>query len=170
MRCEECGQRPATVHVTRVVNGQATSRHLCERCAREQGELEPFWGWEPKFGLPDLLSGFFEYPGRRRHAVCRRCGLSYGEFVRSGLLGCATCYESFAAELEPVLRRVQGSTRHAGKVPRRAPARAASPAAQLEELRRQLEAAIREERYEDAARIRDRIRALERQAGQGPAS
>lgn len=159
MRCEECGQRPATVHVTRIVNGQTTSRHLCERCARDQGELDLFF--EPKFALPDLLQGLFGHPGRPRpQLACPRCGLPYAEFTRTGFLGCAHCYEAFEEELDPVLRRVQGSTRHGGKAARR-PARAADPAAELQSLRSQLEAAIREERYEDAARLRDRIRALE---------
>lgn len=160
MRCEQCGERPATVHVTRVVNGEVSSRHLCERCARDQGEFESFF--DPKLGLPELFAGLLQ-PVRPRRAACPRCGLRYEEFARTGLLGCAECYDAFAAELEPVLRRVHGSSRHGGKAPRRG--RRMDAAAELKELRRQLELAVREERYEDAARLRDRIRALEREAG-----
>lgn len=169
MQCERCGQRPATVHVTRIVNGQASQQHLCESCAREQGELEPlFESWlEPKFGIPELLAGLLSHqpapPGMRaRQQACPRCGTTYADFARTGLLGCAGCYDAFQAAIEPVLRRVHGASRHGGKAPRGR--RAAEPASELERLRRELEAAVREERYEDAARLRDRIRALERQA------
>ena len=165
MLCEQCGQRQATVHVTRVVNGHATSRHLCERCAREQGDWEPIPFFEPTFGIAELLSGLLTQHGAQlgwregRNAACPRCRTTYTEFARTGLVGCATCYEAFAPAIEPILRRVHGSTQHGGKAPPRRGRRDA--AAELEELRRQLEAAVREERYEDAARLRDRIRRLE---------
>lgn len=171
MVCERCGQRPATVHVTRVVNGDKNEFHLCGECAaREQEELGV--SLETAFPIHHLLGELLNYQnwltGRRdataEGARCGNCGLTYEEFKRTGLLGCGRCYEAFNAQLEPLLQRVHGAARHIGKAPHRQEG-ALSVQRQVEGLRRELEAAVAGEEYERAAELRDRIRALERQLG-----
>ena len=39
MICQECNQRPATLHFTKIINGEKTEVHLCEKCAQEKGEM-----------------------------------------------------------------------------------------------------------------------------------
>jgi len=166
--CQECGQRPATFHMTHVINDQATEVHLCEQCAREHGEFD--FLLEPKFSLHHLLAGLLEQHAgawalkSRTQKACPGCGLTYADFARTGLLGCARCYETFAGALEPVVRRVHGHTRHVGKAP---VGREVPVAARIQQLRRRLQQAVAEERYEEAARLRDEIRQLE--ASQGAA-
>lgn len=41
MVCQECGNRPATLHFTKIVNGEKTEFHICEHCAREKGDFLP---------------------------------------------------------------------------------------------------------------------------------
>ncbi|HEX6988999.1 MAG TPA: UvrB/UvrC motif-containing protein [Bacillota bacterium] len=169
--CQECGERPATFHMTQVVNNQTTDVHLCERCARESGEFD--FLLEPKFNLHDLLAGLLEQQAGARprsapsRQACPGCGLTYQDFARTGLLGCAQCYDAFADALEPVVRRVHGHSRHVGKVPA---GHEVPVAARIEQLRSRLERAVAEERYEDAARIRDEIRELQgrRRQQEGP--
>ena len=38
MLCDNCKKNEATVHMTRVVNGKKSERHLCNACAKQQGE------------------------------------------------------------------------------------------------------------------------------------
>lgn len=171
MLCERCGKRPATVHVTRVVNGDKSEFHLCGECAAQEQE-ELGISLEPPFSIPHLLGELLNYQpwltGRRgapaEGARCGRCGLTYEEFTRTGLLGCSQCYEAFGAQMEPLLQRIHGATRHAGKAPRRQEG-ALSLQRQVERLRQELSAAVAAEEYERAAELRDRIRALERQLG-----
>lgn len=171
MMCQECGVRPATVHVTQVVNQNKTTKHLCRQCAEAQHELEFFL--EPPISIHHLMSGFLEQaaeagmmPGRRSVQkepgnVCPGCGLTYRQFVRSGLLGCGQCYETFAPALEAVMRRVHGGTRHVGKRPTGKTAAAADdPRRQIAILEMDLQQALADERYEDAAKLRDQIREL----------
>src|SRR5207237_9606432 len=66
----------------------------------------------------------------------------------------------FKEDLLPLLESVHGDTRHVGKVPRRLP-RAKGAQLELAQLRRKLQQAVTEEAYEEAARIRDRIKELE---------
>jgi protein arginine kinase activator len=95
---------------------------------------------------------------------CRICGMSYRDFARAGRLGCSRCYETFEDRLDPLLRRIHGSGRHMGKAPAKASG-AARARRELEELRRQLSAAVAQEAYEKAAELRDRIKAIESKLG-----
>ena len=62
--------------------------------------------------------------------------------------------------LTPLFRRVQGTTQHTGKVPKRAGGKL-SVKREIEKLKAELHQAVQEEAYEKAAELRDRIRALE---------
>ncbi len=168
MLCDECGKRPANVHLTKIVNGVKSESHLCDQCARDKGELDFFL--EPKFSFPNLLAGFLEHEPELETALpapgglagrCRDCGLDFSAFSKTGFLGCPECYEEFRPRLEPVLKRIHGATRHAGKVPRRTGG-TASARREIESLRAELARLVAREQYEEAARVRDRIRALEK--------
>lgn len=169
MMCDECRQNPATVHLTRVINGKKSERHLCGNCARELGEFE--FVIEPKFSIPNLLAGLMsgaqgftpmQVPASVR---CDLCGLTDSEFLRTGRLGCSQCYEVFEANLDPLVRRIHGATAHAGRVPRRHK-RQTTPR-ELNKLRTELRACIEREDFEQAARIRDQIREMEQQPERG---
>ncbi|HVN67833.1 MAG TPA: Clp protease N-terminal domain-containing protein, partial [Candidatus Sulfotelmatobacter sp.] len=59
MICEKCHIRPATVHITKIVNGKKIERHLCSICAAEEGFVPG--GELDNFGMGDF-PGFFEFP------------------------------------------------------------------------------------------------------------
>lgn len=169
MLCEECGKRPATIHLKRVVNEKATEAHLCHECAHNKGELG-FMN-EPSFTFHNLLAGLFDpetvvtgTPVPKHSARCQSCGLSFADFRRLGHLGCNECYNTFDRQLEPLLRRIHGNTRHTGKVPQSGEHQAIQQRRKLEELRSQLREAVASEAYETAAALRDEIRRLEESA------
>jgi protein arginine kinase activator len=66
----------------------------------------------------------------------------------------------FEDEILPLLENIHGDTTHLGKVPVRSP-QASQLQFQLIKLRNELRICIEEERYEDAARVRDSIREME---------
>ena len=47
--------------------------------------------------------------------ACPRCGLTRRELYAHGHMGCARCYETFAAEVQRALKEIHGETRHLGK-------------------------------------------------------
>lgn len=168
MYCQRCQKRPATVHITKVVNQQKTEEHLCESCAQEHSDIGlSFSSNFPPiqqlfFSLlnqPDLISGKVSVsPGAAKK--CLQCETSYAQFSQEGKFGCSECYEGFGEQLEHLLRRIHGNARHYGKVPRRG-GKAISEKRQLEELRAELKMAIKQEEFERAAMLRDQIREME---------
>jgi len=172
MFCEECQKRPATVHITQVVNNQKTERHLCDQCAREYQGLTI--GFEPTFSIQQLLASLLNQDsgvlgltnsGMLLRQQCEQCHLTYAELTQGGKFGCRECYEHFADQLEPLMRRIHGNAQHSGKVPKRT-GQALDIKRQLERLNAELQAAIRKEAFERAAEIRDIIRDLEKKKGE----
>lgn len=165
MLCGICGKKTATVHLTEIIDNQMNELHLCEECAREKSAQ-----MEQQFGLSDLLAGMAEFgkpPKETENVVikCANCGLTYADFKKIGRLGCGDCYSSFKKYLAPLLKRIHGSSRHAGKSPVKL-ARPLRKRIDLQELRIRLEKAIETEAFEEAAKIRDQIRELEKKQSQ----
>jgi protein arginine kinase activator len=162
MLCENCGQRPAIIHVTKLQDGVTTEKHLCAECASEQGGLE--FALHP-FQVSGMLSGFLAHihgtTVQEEDLRCGTCGMMYSEFASSGRFGCGACYEAFGPRLLPLLRRVHGSVEHKGKIPLRRGSEFAK-AHEKDTLKQQLEDAVKREAYEEAAALRDRIKELER--------
>nr|WP_275899704.1 UvrB/UvrC motif-containing protein [Bacillus piscicola] len=174
--CEECQKRPASIHLTKIVNGQKTQINLCEECAREKGETIPNWS---NYSIQDLLSGLlhFEQPTGHesvrssqtmpRQLVCNNCGLSYDRLINIGRFGCSHCYETFGSKLDPIFKRVHGgNTKHAGKIPKQAGSKFHIKK-QIEKAREHLEDLIEREEFEEAAKVRDHIRDLQSRAREG---
>ena len=97
--------------------------------------------------------------------ACPKCGETYAQFQKSGMLGCAQCYQAFRKELMPLISRVQGRAQHAGRRPA-VNEEAQALQSRREELRIRMEAAVAEENFEEAAVLRDQLRALSAQEEQ----
>ncbi|MCL8206467.1 MAG: UvrB/UvrC motif-containing protein [Actinomycetia bacterium] len=171
--CQRCGQAPATVHLTHIVNGHKSERHLCEACAVAEGVMPTLTtAWGPSISVGQLLGGLLPTGGfgtvtERAGATCPECGWTLPKLQETGRLGCDQCYTAFGPALDPLVRRIQGSTEHRGKIPLRQGSDARRER-ELERLKHELQAAIAREEFEEAARLRDRIRELERGQGERP--
>lgn len=169
MLCEKCQKRQASVHVTKIVNGEKTETNLCDICAQEENTiglgLEPHWMLQNIFAdlFNQSLSGNQPVMERHKAASCEHCGFTDTQFAKAGKLGCAGCYDSFDQKLDPLLRRIHGNAMHTGKIPRRTGGFIGLKK-ELEELKGKLQTAVNNEEYEKAAEIRDRIRSLEKNA------
>jgi protein arginine kinase activator len=158
MKCQKC-TKAATLHITEVLSEEHFEElHLCEECAHK-------YLYEPQSnnksgakagGAAHLQeSDDSGLPNRE----CPHCGIKFVEFRNTGRLGCPHDYMAFREELTSLLENIHGETRHVGKVPRRH-GQNKQAESELVELRKQLFQAVNKENYEEAARLRDRIRQL----------
>lgn len=165
MMCDECGIRPANIRITTIVNGEKKDRNLCSEClARNQNFKHDFSALAGHLnGLMDVLKSGGAKPEEPIPDIeCSRCGTTYKNYRKTGMVGCAQCYSDFREPIEKTLSRVHGHTQHVGRVPGGAD-KQLSMELKLEKLRQQLKHAIFQEEYEAAASLRDQIRALSSQ-------
>jgi len=166
MRCEHCNEREATTHIKKIINGNKTELHLCSECAAELGVAEEF---SPENFFADTFFGNLLGAGIPAMNVlsgverCESCGSSFNDIVKNGSVGCAHCYEKFEDKLEPSIVKIHGKTKHVGKNVTYTvdeSEKAETPEDKAENLKEKLKQAIKEQRFEDAAELRDKIKEL----------
>jgi len=163
LKCDLCS-KPATVHLTQIINNKVHKVDLCESCAQAKGVTDP-----SGFSLADLLLKASLTPEPSGALRCEHCGFTQSDFKKHGRFGCPHCYDTFKTLVEPMLDNMHKGTSHTGKVPQRALDRK-SLYDRLTELELNLDQAIKSERYEDAARFRDEIHQVKQAFEQKPAS
>ncbi len=166
MKCQKCNQRTANTHITQVINGAKTEMYLCHDCANENQELFSFKSaFDNEF--ENLLSGFWgthsggktlsSSPNTKK---CDNCGLTLAELMNNGKPGCSKCYTVFTQQLTRPLKQIHGSAQRTGKIPEKA-GKELKLAQKVKVLENKLNIAIGEQNFEEAAVIRDQIRALQ---------
>jgi protein arginine kinase activator len=159
MKCQKC-HNTATFHITEILSEeQYEELHLCELCAQKYLYESNSKPGGAKAALAEQLSEQDESTLTSTQE-CSLCGITFVEFRNTGRLGCPNDYYEFRNELLPLLENIHGETRHCGKTPRRMP-RTQERQSELMQLRNQLKQAVQRENYEEAARLRDRIKSLE---------
>ena len=190
MLCDNCGKREANVRYSENINGKVRELNLCEECSQKLGighmdfsmpmDFSNFFGdFMEEFAKPEWMPLLNEV----KTLTCDNCGYTFDDIVNTGKLGCGNCYDVFEAKLDPIIKKIQGSNQHVGRIGKiidnkideklkesESKRNKASnninstndnkdnKATKLEQLQEQLKLAIKEERYEDAAKIRDNIK------------
>ena len=169
MLCDICHKKAAVISYTEVRDGVSVVRWMCRGCAEIQGKAQDLN--QALSSLSEALAGMIRDIVAEQEAPpnCPHCGTVLTDFKKLGRLGCPQCYQTFSANLNPLLRRIHGPNQHLGK--RRVDG---SPSAQtrpdqLRKLRIMLKEAVAREDYERAAVLRDEIRELEARSADEPA-
>ena len=191
MLCDNCGKREANVRYSENINGRRKELNLCEECSKKLGitnmnfnmpiDFSSFFGeFMEDFATPD----FIPLLNQVKTLKCDQCGYTFDDIVNTGKLGCGNCYSVFEERLDPIIKRIQGSNKHVGRIGKIIDDRITKKHEEvnktsekqesnikenetksekqnkLEKLQEELKQAIKEERYEDAAKIRDQIKNL----------
>lgn len=167
MLCQNCGKKDATTHIKRIVNGERTEMYLCPNCADSMGYGDLFSDFG-LFNMGNMFSNFLsDFPlaiGSNSKTVrCEKCGSSFDDIVRDGTIGCSNCYKIFYERLLPSIQRIHGKSKHIGKVGI-SMGEDAQRINKVEVLKKDLEKAVEEQNYEQAAILRDQIKEVESEA------
>ncbi|MBQ6999166.1 MAG: UvrB/UvrC motif-containing protein [Clostridia bacterium] len=166
MLCTHCNNKEATFHCKTVSNGKTTEMHLCSECAHELGFAEKYSDiFGDGMNVNSIINQFFALSGKKpavdNMLKCPECGIDFKRFNSTGLLGCDKCYDVFAEAVETMMQRTQGAIVHNGKISG-PDSEEIKKQNEISKLKSELQKAILEEKYEDAAKLRDSIKALEK--------
>ena len=168
MLCDNCGKNEATIKLTQVINGKKTEMMICEECGKKMGITEI--NFEMPIDLSNFLGDFiskqeneemmpFDIPNAT--LKCNKCNMTYEEFLNTGKFGCEECYNAFGYKVDSLLKRIQRTDKYIGRKANHNENNKIQEnknVSRLEKLQQELKLAIKEERYEDAAKIRDEIK------------
>lgn len=176
MMCDNCGKKEATVRYSENINGRKKELNLCNECSQKLGINE--MSFNMPIGISDFFGGFFEDMVSNEFSPllnevkllkCNNCGFTFEDIINTGKFGCGNCYETFESRIAPLMREIQGSNKHEGRLQRNNNTKNINAITnkkedknqkiidEIETLKEDLKNAIKEERYEDAAKIRDEI-------------
>ena len=166
MLCQICKKKDATVIISKVVGLNKTELYLCNDCANsllgDNISSFSFSQYNINEILENLLSSFTNVNKGKgverlnREKNCPVCGMAYEEFVQSGRLGCSQCYEYFREQLNPILYRLHGHSKHIGKIPPAIKVRY-NRLEKIKKIKNEMQKLITKEEYEKAAKLRDMI-------------
>ena len=184
MLCDNCGKREANVRYSENINGKKRELNLCEECSHKLGidqmdfsmpiDFSNFFeGFMDNFGSTEFMPMIDEL----KELKCNSCGYTFDDIANTGRLGCKDCYEVFQDRLDPIIKRIQGSNKHVGRIGKILDTKIENKMkdqntktinkendsiSQKEKLEIKLKEAVKEERYEDAAKIRDEIKKIDK--------
>lgn len=177
MICENCKERPASVIITKGHTEGSVEHHLCEKCAF-QAEAFYFDANQEPLSIQQFLSHWFggtdpfQAPQQNQETgidqlECPRCALTFDKFLDIGKFGCASCYDTFRVRLPDVLGKLHsGNSTHVGKIPVSFNELYAVKR-KIEEVRMRMQEAVEEERFEEAAALRDEAKTLQEHLANG---
>lgn len=158
MRCDKCG-KPSIYHSTVIVNGVSQTTNLCRDCAIKEGVFS-----KPTSLFDDMFSVFSDFLPFEKVAdvVCPACKTSLREFKSTGKLGCSNCYDAFRDEINQIIKRIAPFEKHKQTTIKAEtkPAKLTN-AEKIAKLKQDMALAVKEERYEDAGKIKKQIQKLE---------
>ncbi len=163
-----CGKEDSLVEITQYLGKKEQRMSLCPDCMNILGIERVDTRIAPRVG--DLFAAVLDPAGvgPRDNQLCSRCGTSFADLRRSGRAGCSSCYDVFKADIDALLRRTGSRIAHRGKLPKSLQ-QVRSLLIEKPELQQRLESAVQREDYEEAARLRSMIAALD-ESGEMPST
>lgn len=154
MLCDYCQKNEATNILKQTVNGSSKVLHICDSCANSMLFSNLF----SDFSIHNIFTKGLQ--AERPKKICPHCTTALDDIMSSGKVGCSGCYEVFAAELSRSIEKIHGKSSHVGKIPQSAAGRLKLKS-QLTERKMELNRLIAEQKFEEAAVVRDEIKKLE---------
>ena len=169
MLCERCKNYDAVFHFNNVSNNVQTELHLCNKCAGDIN-FETRDHKDPLY-LKTMFSPINndDLNNNENRIICMNCGLTDMEFTLYQKPGCPSCYKYFKSIIS-TLSKTGKQIRQSGKRPHNYieviafrddlsdQNKGRNLFAKHFDLEEELRIAVIEERYEDAAVLRDKIK------------
>lgn len=159
MKCQSCGKREACVRYKENINGKKHEYFLCEICADKMGINSFSDIFSPMFvSIPEV----FKESNLPQSLSCSKCGYTLEDYSKTGMFGCEHCYDTFEDTLDELFLKFHGKNRHIKIEKKEKNKNKKIKEENIQELKEKIAELVEEERYEEAAVIRDKIKALEK--------
>lgn len=163
MICEVCHQKNADIVFKTISGNQVATRAMCLSCAHnlQQDMMKMFMSLGFRQEQFEQGEGILEQSEETMpRYLCAECGRPYDSLNENTMAGCASCYDAMREDLEKAFADKQpikeAPQQQAGKEIEQE-----NQGDSLADLRYRLMEAVINERYEEAAGLRDEIKRIE---------
>lgn len=166
MKCQVCNEREAAIIVAMNNGKEESSMYVCHRCIQNMGiDLHKT--------ILDQIVNQISQISKKENIVCENCGMTLREFSETGRYGCAKCHEYFESKREDSnkdmelqnKRALQQDADNRKKLEQYFSSTLDSNSSKFHSIlsiKKLLDTAIADENYEEAAKLRDELRKLEK--------
>lgn len=174
MKCDFCHVNEAAIHLIKIQDGKVERINICRECAEDFSFLDDgdfynnfsrilykFFNRDSSDIISRTDNKVWKKLNISRNLKCPYCGIDLKTIKKTGKAGCGYCYSELKHVLFPIIKSIQGSLENKGKIPFNT-TRKIKLEKSLRDLKHKLQSEIIIENFEEAARIRDRIKKLEK--------
>ncbi len=158
--CDKCG-KPASNLTWVEINGRRMEQHLCGECAANSRGLDEL--------IEPMVGEFFDFPvafARKKiskhPSACPTCGYTWREFMATHRPNCPDCIRFFG-DKSYAQKSYDDTPMPIEKV--KLNVKRPSDFTYVDSLKAQLNKAVNEERYQDAAELKKKIDEIENKQG-----
>ncbi|EHJ08564.1 UvrB/UvrC motif-containing protein [Staphylococcus simiae] len=177
MLCENCQLNEAEIKLKVTSKHGTEEKWVCQTCAQGNHpwnssqdhslDQEHQDDIEEAFVVKQILQHLatkhgidFQEIAFREEKRCPSCQMTLKDIAHVGKFGCSECFTTFKDDIYDIVRRVQGGQfEHVGKTPQSSYKKLALKR-KIEEKNQYLSTLIEEQNFEEAAIVRDEIKAL----------
>ncbi|MEI0540058.1 excinuclease ABC subunit B [Brachyspira pulli] len=165
MKCDICGKEKAVLHIQEIIGSERHQINICKDCENNGNIIEKCI--ELEFNNIDaVFPNYRSLPSKKRkkkipdtNKVCKVCGYSLADFLKTSIVSCPKCYEHFRTDLGKVIKKIHRENKHIGKISNKNRSYR-DIEVQIEKYKEEIELLKKIEKYEEAALIRDKLEIL----------
>lgn len=167
MKCNICGKEKAVLHIQEIIGNERRQINICKDCEVSGNIMEKCLELE-FHNIDTIFPNYKSLPSKKKkkktsisNKICKVCGYSLDDFLRTGIVSCPKCYEYFKSELNKSIKKIHRENKHIGKISNKNLTNR-DIETKIDKYKEEIELLIKIEKYEEAALIRDKLEHLKK--------
>ena len=166
MKCDICGKEKAVLHIQEIIGNERHQINICKECEINGNIMEKCLELEFD-NIDTAFPNYRSMPSKKKkkkvpnsNKVCKVCGYSLEDFLKTGTICCPKCYEYLKSDLSKAVKKIHRENKHIGKISNKNLS-FRDIESKIEEYKEKIELLIKIENFEEAALIRDKLETLQ---------
>ncbi len=165
LKCSICGKEKAVLHIQEIIGNERRQINTCRDCEANGNIIEKCL--ELEFNNIDaVFPNYKSLTSKKKKSnpsvkICKVCGYSLDDFLKTETASCPKCYEYFKTEISRSIKKIHRENKHIGKISNKN-ITDRDVETKINQFKEKIELLIKIEKYEEAALIRDKLEYLKK--------
>ena len=122
MKCDICGKEKAVLHIQEIIGNERHQINICKECEINGNIMEKCLELEFD-NIDTAFPNYRSLPSKKKkkkvpnsNKVCKVCGYSLEDFLKTGAVCCPKCYEYLKSDLSKAVKKIHRENKHIGKI------------------------------------------------------